>query len=301
MAIDAVPALASAQPTQSSQPQSPISVDENGNIETSDPKLSLQRALVEQLFGDKTDKAASADGYVKQLEQRQAAASAPSQPDTVTISTEAVELAKKNRAEITIKNGDTQIKVVLEHQESLRVEKTQTRQTQQSKSSDPLVVDLSGTGISLTDVSAGQGVSFDINGDGKTETVSWTAPQSGLLALDRNNDGTINSGNELFGDQHGAVDGFAELAKFDGNNDGQITAGDSVYSKLGVWQDRNQNGVSDAGEVSSLKDLGIESISLSQTKSDSLISGNRVTGYSAYQTAGGTTGKVGEAWLNYLA
>jgi hypothetical protein len=103
---------------------------------------------------------------------------------------------------------------------------------------DPLVLDLSGAGIATTGVAAG--VRFDLDGDGQQEQISTVAADTWLLALDRNGNGVIDDGRELFGDQHGAAHGFAELARHDadasGHADGVIDANDAVFSQLRLLQ-----------------------------------------------------------------
>jgi hypothetical protein len=103
---------------------------------------------------------------------------------------------------------------------------------------DPLVLDLDGNGIKT--ISLDQGVHFDYNGDGFSEGTGWVAQGDGLLVLDRNGDGQITNGSELFGDgtllRNGrtASNGFEALADYDSNNDGVIDATDPVFSQLRV-------------------------------------------------------------------
>jgi len=117
---------------------------------------------------------------------------------------------------------------------------------------DPLVIGLDGGLPRLSDAS----FEFDLDADGKTEKISFTSPGSGFLAFDRNNDGKINDGSELFGP--GTGNGFGELAELDGDHNNWIDENDAVFSKLSVWtQDKNGQ-----DRLMSLKDAGIGAIFL---------------------------------------
>jgi hypothetical protein len=94
---------------------------------------------------------------------------------------------------------------------------------------DPLVINLDSSPASLSD----QTFLFDIDCDGKQEELSTLSGSSGFLALDKNGDGTINDGSELFGTKSG--NGFADLAEYDQDGNGWIDEADDVYSKLRVW------------------------------------------------------------------
>ncbi|MBD5542691.1 MAG: hypothetical protein HDR01_00235 [Lachnospiraceae bacterium] len=99
---------------------------------------------------------------------------------------------------------------------------------------DPLVINLEGNVASVSD----QKFEFDIDGDGILDTISRLGKGSGYIALDKNGDGKINDGNELFGTQSG--DGFADLSKYDSDGNGWIDENDEIWDKLLIWtQDEN--------------------------------------------------------------
>ena len=141
-------------------------------------------------------------------------------------------------------------------------------------SDDPIIVDLTGAGFALTN--ARNGVKFDFFGTGKPIQMPWTAvgSSSGWLALDRKGNGLISNGADLFSNVAPQPDsptraklGFRALAVYDlpangGNGDGIIDQRDAVFSKLLVWVDKNHNGISEPGELLTMQQAGIRSISL---------------------------------------
>lgn len=99
---------------------------------------------------------------------------------------------------------------------------------------DPLVVNFSGNAAELTQ----QQFSFDIDADGNSDQIHFVTPGSGFLALDRDQDGVINDGSELFGARSG--DGFAELAQYDSDGNGWIDEGDTIFNSLRIWSKDEQ-------------------------------------------------------------
>jgi hypothetical protein len=144
----------------------------------------------------------------------------------------------------------------------------------------PIIVDLDGDGFDLTSSTAG--VSFNLNNIGGSEQLAWTNAGShdAWIVLDRNGNGTIDNGTELFGDvtpQPKASagenrNGFRALAEYDksphgGNGDGQITQSDAIFSRLGLWQDTNHNGLFEKDELRMLAATEISSLELDYKES----------------------------------
>jgi hypothetical protein len=136
----------------------------------------------------------------------------------------------------------------------------------------PLVLDLNGNGNSSTRLNESS-VYFDMDGDGFKERTAWVENGDGLLVLDKNANGTIDNGTELFGnftalaDGNSADDGFSALLQHDENRDGKIDSNDAIYNQLNVWVDENQDGITDTGELKTLSQAGVASVNLNPYQS----------------------------------
>lgn len=123
---------------------------------------------------------------------------------------------------------------------------------------DPLVINLNGNIADLSD----QTFLFDLDGDGEEDEINRLTAESGFLALDKNGDGVINDGSELFGTRSG--NGFADLAEYDTDHNGFIDEGDEIWDKLKIWvTDENGN-----QQLYSLAEKGVGAICLQNSSTD---------------------------------
>ena len=152
---------------------------------------------------------------------------------------------------------------------------------------DPLTLDLDGDGIELISLS-NSNTFFDLDNDGLRENVGWVKADDGILILDGNNNATVDNIEELFGyaNPDGTqVTGTQELATHDSNHDGKIDNNDAVFSQLKLWQDLNQDGISQEGELKSLTDYNITSIDVNLNNLNQLnqnIEGNVIISTGTY-------------------
>ncbi len=187
----------------------------------------------------------------------------------------------------------------------------------------PLILDLDGDGVESTNLDL-DSVYFDIDSDGIRERTAWAGADDALLARDLNGDGLITSANELFGtgetysgggpsfniggnilltgpfaleQRYGS--GFDKLGLLDDNADGVVDANDAAFGELLVWQDVNQDGESDEGELLTLAEAGIESLSLTTTTVAAEINGNYITQRSSFTTDTGDVRDVDDVWFQF--
>ena len=182
-------------------------------------------------------------------------------------------------------------------------------------SAKPVIIDLDGDGI---EINIDGTVSFDVDADGFLERGAWVDEDDGFLVLDLNSDGSRGSGDgkidqarelafSLWGEE-GDTDLQALRREFDTNNDGVLNAQDAVWSELRIWQDIDQDGVTDDGELRTLDYWGISQINLSyddgtdydDTSNDISIFSNTLLGSASYTKDGQVIqGGVGDVSLAY--
>lgn len=189
------------------------------------------------------------------------------------------------------------------------------------KDKNPVLIDINNDGhidlrpINLESSAEGSNTPlFDWDGDGLADPTAWIGPQDGFLAIDLGADGSagpdgvINQAKELAftlwpTEEQGSTNSDLEALRlvFDTNNDGLLSAEDARWSEFRVWQDINQNGVSEAGELSTLDQLGIKYINLIPTidGAQSFADGSAITGTSFLEKVDGQTRLVGDVRLAY--
>ena len=188
--------------------------------------------------------------------------------------------------------GDDEIKVTVENFGISTI-----YDDDQNKRYDPVVLDLNKDGkISVTPLEESN-VYFDITGDGIKERIGWIKGKDGLLVIDKNENGQIDGVNELFGNQN--LSGFDELRSVaDSNYDNVIDRKDELYNQLQVWQDFNQDGKVQEGELKSLQDADIQTIELDYVSTEIDLEGNLLTEGSKYSDSEGNRELVADIQLN---
>ena len=167
--------------------------------------------------------------------------------------------------------------------------------------SSPLVLDLNNNQITSTFLKD-TNTHFDMNKDGFKEQTAWIESGDGLLTLDINQDGIVNDGSELFGNNTKlknntfAKNGFEALKQYDLNNDNVIDKNDSVYEHLKVWIDKNSDGISSEEELKTLDELNITTINLNSNTTDKAEAYNNISDTSTF-TQDGKTKTLNDVWF----
>ncbi|MBF0131463.1 MAG: FG-GAP repeat protein [Magnetococcales bacterium] len=164
---------------------------------------------------------------------------------------------------------------------------------------DPIVLDLTGNGIDLVDIQ--HGVHFDMALTGKTQATGWVGPEDALLAWDRNHDGRISDATELFSERmfDDAHSGMAALTRLDNDNNHLLDALDAAYADILVWQDFDQDGVSDPEELATLAQKEIATIPLETTANGSWQQGNQILTDGHFTDQQGQSGNLAEVSFLY--
>jgi hypothetical protein len=166
----------------------------------------------------------------------------------------------------------------------------------------PIILDLDGDGIEMV----GRGKSkawFDMDGDGNRDDTGWVGKGDGFLVIDRNGDGLITGAAELsfLAEKPGARSDLDALSALDSNRDRKIDATDLRFNELKVWVDSNRNGVTDAGELRTLQDLNIASISLAAAATEQSVKPGRniLLATGSFTLNDGTVRSLGDAALAF--
>jgi Ca2+-binding RTX toxin-like protein len=166
----------------------------------------------------------------------------------------------------------------------------------------PLILDLDGDGIETISKSAG--IYFDHDGNQFSETTGWVGKDDGLLVWDKNGNGRIDDGSELFGNNtllnnsSKAANGFAALADLDVNHDNKIDTLDSAFSQLRLWRDADSNALLSAGELVSLDASGVQSFNLSYRSQDLTdAQGNEHRQIGSYTRIDGSSRAMDDVWF----
>lgn len=247
VAISAAARQALASTTQQTEPATNPTqsatlseVDAIAEDVVDDPKLSLLVRIIEALTGQKvrllsTDDMAELASSNKAIQH--AEAQAANQPQGWGVEYdyheeihEVERTAFTARGEIVTADGKRlNFNLELSMSREFYQQTSVSFRAGDAERKDPLVINFEGTAAQLS----GQKFAFDIDGDGEQDNISFVTSASGFLALDKNGNGTIDDGLELFGARTG--DGFAELAAYDADGNGWIDENDAVFAELRIW------------------------------------------------------------------
>jgi hypothetical protein len=167
-------------------------------------------------------------------------------------------------------------------------------------SASPIVLDLNGNGVQTT--TAAHGNAFDLNATGHGTQHGWVSSTDGLLVIDRNHNGQIDNGTELFGtatmvNGHRAGNGFSAMNALDSNHDGKLDMHDAAWKDLRVWVDANGDGKVEAGEMKTLDQLHIASLDLHANAGTNVNNGNLLGLTSSFTTTDGAKHDMADVWF----
>ena len=244
--------------------------------ESNDPRMQLLVYMVEAMTGRKIKifsmkdlTATNAPAPAQVQDPNQAAKEPPAQPsagfgveyERHETHYEAEQTSFSAQGIVTTADGreiafNLQLSMSREHLEQSDVSVRLGDAARQAK--DPLVINFNGSAAQLTSAK----FSFDLDTDDNAEQISFVAPGSGFLALDKNQDGKINNGSELFGPASG--NGFSELAAHDQDGNHWIDENDAVFNQLKVWSKDAQGN----DQFASLKEAGIGALYLGNASTE---------------------------------
>ena len=167
----------------------------------------------------------------------------------------------------------------------------------------PLILDLDGDGVET--IGTNSNVYFDHDDNGFAENSGWVGKDDGLLVRDLNNNGQIDDGTELFGNNsvlssgEKAANGFEALKDLDSNNDGIFNSSDTAWNQVKVWKDANSNGLVDEGELLTLEQANVSGINLDYENSTTTDeNGNQHNQTGTFIKTDGSTGSVHDVWFD---
>ncbi len=250
-----------------------------GDLQDLDPKQMLALLAIEALLGHKIKLARFSSRAPAGARDTQSAATVQVQHRN-ELHSESERTGFKAQGVVTTSDGRT---IRFSADLIMQREFHSATTTTSAPVTDPLVVDFGGAPAQLTQAR----IAFDLNSDGASEGVSFVADGSGFLALDRNGDGRVNDGSELFGPRTG--NGFAELASYDADQNGWIDDNDPVFSQLCIW---TRDGLSTLAE----KGVGAIATSSAETpfalKDSANILQAEVRSSGVYLSENGTAGTI---------
>jgi LysM repeat protein len=168
---------------------------------------------------------------------------------------------------------------------------------------NPVIVDLSGDGWQFSSIASSK-VRFDMNGDGAPDRIAWTGSEDGVLIFDANGNQLVDGRPEFVFTDYlpGARTDLEGLAAFDTNANGALDSGDALWSRFGVWRDKNDDGVSQGEEFLALADIDVAAFSLRSDGQRQVLAGGDVVvhGIGSFTRTDGSTGALADASFRYV-